>query len=826
MKYVVCCFLLVLSLGTTAQTYRAYLRAAEIERAEEDHYGAMTYYGEALKIEEEAWGTWYEFAESARKFMAYQVAANAYPKVYTSADSLEFPLALYHHAEMEKQLGNYERAESLFQKFLQTGRGDAFHQQRAVAELESIGFALELMSETDDRMIVSKLPAKFATPYSEFAPVQRGDHLYLSAFAYPRSEGKLDPERLYSKVLISREGGKPLPYDALNDTLRHTANLTFNTAGTQVYYTLCDYTGPTQMRCELYRRAVNADGSLGAPEALPASVNAANSTNTQPSIGRDARSGRELLFFSSDRAGGRGGMDIWCSVLTTTGGVGVPVNVTEVNTEFDEITPAYNANTQTLYFSSDRLEGLGGYDVFSAKRENGTYEAPLNLGQPVNTSFHETYYWMNEAGNSGYFASNRPKSKKLDTGSGACCYDLYRVEFMEVGLFARIYDGKLKTLLTDANLRIAEILPDGSLGPPVYERTGGGGSGATPDAPNDDDGTFRVPLERGKRYQLIGSRAGFLPRVDTVSLVDGGGNNGSDTEGGGGLRVRADLYLPPEKLDLLVSIFDAEEETPLPGVTEFYSIDGTQISMIEHEDHRFEHTLDRDKTYQIILDKPGYHPDTLVYDRLNPMEPPYVLNERVLLRPKDITEFPPLTLYFDNGQPNRANINQDYGQIYEVYYGRRDDFLREYSALMDGKNNNAARNRRIMELFFDREIQYSFEELEFLTDRLLKELRKGTPVRVTLKGYTSPLGNADFNQLLSERRIQTVRNYFDRYRGGAFASFLGSGQFQIVNEPFGESQASNRVSDLLDDEGESVYGIGASRERRVEIIGVERLPNN
>ena len=816
MRYVICCLFLALGLsGTTwAQTYKAYVRAAETERAEEDHYAAMTYYGEALKIEEEAWDTWYQFAESARKFMAYQVAANAYLKVHTSADSLAHPLALYHHAEMEKRLGNYEKSELLFTKFIETGRGSQDYQRRAAAELESIGYALELRSETDDRLIVSKLPAKFATPYSEFAPVQQGERFFHSAFAYERNEGDLKPERLFGKVLVSREGGKPLPYDALNDTLRHTAHLAFNTAGTQVYYTLCDYTGPTQIRCELYRRPVNADGSLGAPEALPASVNAANSTNTQPAIGRDERSGRDLLFFASDRAGGRGGMDIWCSVLTTTGGVGVPVNVTEVNTEFDEITPAFTAGSQTLYFSSDRLDGLGGFDVFAAQRENGTYDTPVNLGLPVNSSYHETYYWMNQAGNSGYFASNRPASKKLDPGSGACCYDLYRVEMMEVGLFARIYDGKLETLLTDANLRVSEILPDGSV-TTVYERDGGEGGGG------NDDGTFRVPLERGKRYQLIGTREGFLPRVDTISLV--GGGDGPEE----GLRISKDLFLPPEKLDLIVTTFSAETKEPLLEVTEFYSIDGVEISMIRNDDNnRFEHTLDRDRTYTIILDKAGYHPDTLVFDRLNPMEPPYVIEERVFLREKDITEFPPLALYFDNAQPNRANADASYLDIFDVYYGRKTDFLREYSALMDGKNNNAERNRRIMELFFEREIRYSYEELEFLTDRLLKELEKGTPVRVTLKGYTSPLGNAEFNQRLSQRRIQTVYNHFNRYQNGAFRTYVDGGQLQFVEEPYGESQASSRISDILDDEGESIYGIGASRERRVEIIGVERTPTN
>ena len=496
-------------------------------------------------------------------------------------------------------------------------------------------------------------------------------------------------------------------------------------------------------------------------------------------------------------------MDLWCSVLTSTGSVGLPVNVSELNTEFDEITPSFHAESQTLYFSSDRLEGLGGFDVFSAKRSNGTHEEAQNIGLPINSSYHDTYYWTNEGGTKGYFASNRPASKKLDPKTGACCYDLYTFDFMEVGLLARIFDGKTERLLTDATLRVAEIKPDGTL-EPLFEREGG-----------SEDGSFRVPLERGKTYQLLASRVDFLPRTDTIRLT--GETN----------RVSKELYLPPEKLDLIVTTFSDEDKEPLVGVTERYFIDGQEISMVRNlDDNRFEHILDRDKTYTLILSKPGYHTDTLVFDRLNPMDPPYVLDKRIFLREKDITEFPPLTLYFDNAQPRPAEADVAYRNIYDIYYARKQDFLREYAAVMNDKNNNAERNRRIMELFFEREIRDSYEELVFLTDKIIEEMERGTRVRLTIKGYTSPLGNAEYNQRLSERRIQTLRNHFDRYQGGVLRTFLQNSQLEIINEPYGESQASSVISDLLDDEGESVYGIGASRERRVEIIGVERLENN
>ena len=55
---------------------------------------------------------------------------------------------------------------------------------------------------------------------------------------------------------------------------------------------------------------------------------------------------------------------------------------------------------------------------------------------------------------------------------------------------------------------------------------------------------------------------------------------------------------------------------------------------------------------------------------------------------------------------------------------------------------------------------------------------------------------------------------------GMFKKYLNNGQLKISNSPFGETKAATSVSDQIDDRRNSVYSVGAAKERRVEILEV------
>ena len=125
-----------------------------------------------------------------------------------------------------------------------------------------------------------------------------------------------------------------------------------------------------------------------------------------------------VLYFTSDRPGGYGGMDIYRS--RKTGNIwSTPENLgPKINTEGNEIFPFIHQDG-TLYFASNGLPGIGGLDVFSTTEissniENTNWTAPVNLGKPINTNKDDFSLIVDISGTRGYFTSNREGGKGMD----------------------------------------------------------------------------------------------------------------------------------------------------------------------------------------------------------------------------------------------------------------------------------------------------------------------------------------------------------------------------------------------------------------------------
>jgi len=134
----------------------------------------------------------------------------------------------------------------------------------------------------------------------------------------------------------------------------------------------------------------------------------------QPSISANGRT----LYFVSNRKGGYGGYDIWKSNLTDKGWT-EPENLgPNVNTAFDEQSPFIHADDSTLYFCSNGWPGLGGMDLFVSRLgKDGKWQKSENLGYPINTNGDESGLTVTASGERAFFSSN-----KL---SGFGGYDIY-----------------------------------------------------------------------------------------------------------------------------------------------------------------------------------------------------------------------------------------------------------------------------------------------------------------------------------------------------------------------------------------------------------------
>lgn len=129
------------------------------------------------------------------------------------------------------------------------------------------------------------------------------------------------------------------------------------------------------------------------------------------------------LFFTSNRKGTYGGLDIYVSTRdAATGDWGPATNLGPViNTPYNEESPFLSKDGKTLFFSSRGHLNIGGYDIYySSLLENGEWSVPLNAGFPVNSTDDDLFFNPVNEGFEGYYA------KEVDGGLGK--KDIYRIE--------------------------------------------------------------------------------------------------------------------------------------------------------------------------------------------------------------------------------------------------------------------------------------------------------------------------------------------------------------------------------------------------------------
>lgn len=130
-----------------------------------------------------------------------------------------------------------------------------------------------------------------------------------------------------------------------------------------------------------------------------------------------------LVLFASDRPGGYGGRDLYYA-FRQNGAWQAPINLgPTLNTPYDESSPVLTRNGLQLYFNSNRPASMGGYDFYQTVFDTlkGAFTTPQNMGVPINSSGDDQDLWLSDDGTTAYLASNR--------AGGLGGLDLYSVYF-------------------------------------------------------------------------------------------------------------------------------------------------------------------------------------------------------------------------------------------------------------------------------------------------------------------------------------------------------------------------------------------------------------
>jgi outer membrane protein OmpA-like peptidoglycan-associated protein len=409
-------------------------------------------------------------------------------------------------AQCEQYLMEYDAAIEHINLFLEHPAIVGETRRKALLLLESLEFAADAVNHPLDFRPENMGPA-INSRFDEYFPSLSADQ---SILVYTRNVVDTTTTNTGTVILKGNEDfyisesvdtywgpgyniGSPV-----NTSLNEGAQ-NISADGRWLFYTLCN--GPNGYgSCDIYY-AYQFEGTWSYPENCGKRINSAK-WDSQPSISAD---GNEL-YFVSNRPGGQGGSDIWMSRMGEDGYWQAAVNLGPgINTPEEENSPFIHPDGNTLYFASNGRPGMGGTDLFYARRNADLgWESPVNLGYPLNTGGNEATLHVSADGQQAYYSSDREDSfGGLDIYSFPLPDQLrpQPVTYVKATVLNGITRQPLEADIQLFNLAAEELIVKSKSDP--------------------NTGQFLVILPSGQDFGLYVNKEGYLFNSQNFSLAEG-----------------------------------------------------------------------------------------------------------------------------------------------------------------------------------------------------------------------------------------------------------------------------------------------------------------
>ena len=313
----------------------------------------------------------------------------------------------YYMAMSAKSIGNYELTKSYLSEFVKS-KPSRLYQIKSEIELENLVQIPDLLKKQSP-VTIQALTGN--TAKTEFDAKKIGDELIFTSSSKPeiyknnglpflgivkaplKNPGEIGNQSIFSSALFKENANDGTP--------------AFTKDGSTVVFARGN-TGKSKdpsPDVDLYM-SKKTGNAWSEPERL--SISDSLAWDGSPSFSADERT----LYFSSNRRGGKGGVDLYRVPIDNSGRFGRPINLgSTINTPGDELFPYVSANGK-LYFSSDGHPSIGGLDLFVASR-NESEIVVEHLGVPIN-SIGDDFAISFSDSTQGYISSNRPGGKGDD----------------------------------------------------------------------------------------------------------------------------------------------------------------------------------------------------------------------------------------------------------------------------------------------------------------------------------------------------------------------------------------------------------------------------
>ncbi|MGQ0827597.1 MAG: hypothetical protein ACT4ON_04285 [Bacteroidota bacterium] len=321
--------------------------------------------------------------------------------------------ALHLSYKFDEAIANYET----FKSFLSTRQVDLLKDVKRQIEISNNA---KILVSAPLNVIIKNMGEGINSSYPDYSPLISVDEKTLIFTSRrPGSTGgdKTPEDQFYDDIYISYKENDstwstPVSISSNINTVTHEGSIGLLADGkTLLIYK--DSNGG-----DIFYSKLEGDVWTVA-EGLGTSVNTPN-WETSACLTPDGNT----LYFISDRAGGVGGRDIWKSTKLPNGNWSFAQNLgSPVNTPYDEESPYIHPSGNVLFFSSEGHQTIGGFDIFFSTKGDKDWDAPLNIGYPINTTDDDLYYVTSPDGKRGYYSSS--------SGNGFGEKDIYIINIPE-----------------------------------------------------------------------------------------------------------------------------------------------------------------------------------------------------------------------------------------------------------------------------------------------------------------------------------------------------------------------------------------------------------
>ncbi|WP_298397367.1 OmpA family protein [Flavobacterium sp.] len=416
-------------------------------------------------------------------------AATWYAKATETAQDAE---TYFRYAQMLKANGKYEEANKQMSKFATMVPNDL----RAKAYKENPNYLPKLASKESGYTVNS---LQVSSDKSDFGAVMYDNTVYFSSArnGAKKNYGWINEPFLDIYKSVLGDNGtysEPTAISELNSRF-HDGTLTISADGNTCYFSTESFKDKAYEKVkslnskfsQIYLYKATKQGDTWADfKLLP--FNSKEYSTGNPSLSRDGKT----LYFSSNRPGSIGGVDIW-KVTINGDSYGEPENLgSKVNTEGNENFPFISDDNATLYFASNGKPGLGGLDIFKIDLAKGS--DAVNMGRPINTEKDDFGFTFNKAKNLGFLSSNRNGNDDIFSATPICSVDLLTV----------VTNAKTGEILANAKVSILDDKKN-----VIATET------------SNDKGEVNFKIECDKPYSIQASKDGFEGNVFAVAKSKG-----------------------------------------------------------------------------------------------------------------------------------------------------------------------------------------------------------------------------------------------------------------------------------------------------------------